>query len=67
MSVDKFTINEAQIDWEYPRKFKFTTGFGATKAESAIANYAALLAPVVMYFVSWKSLGWSTTQLVVAS
>jgi len=67
MSKDKFNIKNAQIDWDCVGKFKFTTGFGATRTEHAIANYAAFLAPVIMYFVSWKNLGWSITQIVVAS
>lgn len=48
-------------------KFNFTTGFGATKAESAIANYAAFIAPVILYFFAWRELDWSVLQIVVAS
>ncbi|WP_028865961.1 hypothetical protein [Psychromonas aquimarina] len=67
MSKDQITIKNAPIDWACTGKFSFTAGFGSTKAESAIANYAALIAPVVLYFLSWQNLGWTILQIVVAS
>ncbi len=67
MSADRFTVKNAIIDWDCVGKFKFTSGYGATKAEHGIANYAACLAPVVMYLFSWKGLDWSITQIIVAS
>ncbi|MGF1681381.1 hypothetical protein [Photobacterium minamisatsumaniensis] len=66
MSKDQVKIKSAVIDWVCAGKFSFTTGFGATKAESAIANYAALVAPVALYFLSWQDLGWTILQIVVA-
>lgn len=48
-------------------KFPFSTGYGATKAESAIANYAAFIAPVLLYVLVWKELDWSGLQIVVAA
>ena len=67
MTENKHTINGAHIDWSCDGKFNFTAGFSPTKAESAIANYAALLAPVVLYFAMWHELNWSILQYVVAS
>ncbi|MGF1687401.1 hypothetical protein L4C36_12000 [Photobacterium japonica] len=67
MSKRKTTINNAHISWDCEGKFNFTTGFGATKAESVIANYAALIAPVILYFFSWQYLGWSWVQIIVAA
>ncbi|WP_194436613.1 hypothetical protein [Vibrio fluminensis] len=67
MSKSKTTIKNAHINWECEGKFNFTTGFGATKAESIIANYAALIAPLILYFFSWQELGWSWLQVVVAA
>nr|WP_192867649.1 hypothetical protein [Thaumasiovibrio occultus] len=67
MSTTKATINSAHINWDCEGKFNFTTGFGATKAESIIANYAALIAPVILYFFSWHALAWSSLQVVVAA
>jgi len=67
MSKNKITIKNALIDWRCSGAFSFTTGFGATKAESAIANYAAVIAPIMMYFLYWQHLSWTTLQIVVAS
>ncbi|MGF1905702.1 hypothetical protein [Aliivibrio salmonicida] len=67
MSKDKVTLKGAPINWECSGKFNFTTGYGATKAESAIANYAAFIAPIILYFFAWKDLDWSVLQIVVAS
>lgn len=67
MLKEKTIIKNALIDWRCEGDFSFTTGFGATKAEKAIANYAALIAPVLLYFLSWQDLGWTTLQIVVAS
>ncbi|GAL03812.1 hypothetical protein JCM19237_6706 [Photobacterium aphoticum] len=67
MSKRKTTINNAHINWDCEGKFNFTTGFGATKAESVIANYAALIAPVILYFFSWQYLGWSWVQIILAA
>ncbi|NDV18409.1 hypothetical protein GO013_03120 [Pseudodesulfovibrio sp. JC047] len=67
MSQDKFIIKKAHIDWECPGTFSFTTGYGATKAENVLANYVIVLAPVLLYFLVWRDLDWSLTQLVVAS
>ncbi len=57
MSTSKTTIKNAHINWDCEGKFNFTTGFGATKAESMIANYAAFIAPVILYFLHGKP--WS--------
>ncbi|WP_260260213.1 hypothetical protein [Vibrio intestinalis] len=67
MSNSKLTIKDAHINWECEGKFNFTTGFGATKAESIIANYAAFIAPVILYFFAWQQLEWSWLQIVVAA
>lgn len=67
MSKNQITIKNAPIDWACNGKFSFTAGFGATKAESTIANYAALIAPIILYFLSWQDLGWTTLQIIVAS
>lgn len=67
MSQDKYTVNGANIDWNCAGKFNFTAGYNPTKAESAIANYAAFLAPVILYFVMWNKLDWSILQFAVAS
>lgn len=67
MTQHKYTINGANIDWNCTGKFNFTAGYNPTKAESTIANYAAFLAPVILYFVMWNKLDWSLVQLVVAS
>lgn len=66
MSKDKTTLKGAPINWECSGKFNFTTGYGATKAESIIANYAAFIAPIILYFFAWKPLDWSLLQIVVA-
>jgi len=66
MSQQKQTINGANIDWRCDGKFNFTAGFNPTKAERAIANYAALLAPIILYFAVWKELNWSIFQYAVA-
>lgn len=65
--ADKYIIKKAHIDWNCPGVFNFTTGFGATKAETAIANYGAFLAPILLYALSWRHLDWSVLQIVVAS
>lgn len=67
MSKDKVEINSAIIDWGCSGEFKFTVGIGATKAERAIANYAAIVAPVLLYLFSWHELKWTVIQLIVAS
>ncbi len=67
MSKNQTTIEGAAVNWLCSGKFSFTTGFGATKAESAIANYAALVAPIILYFFAWQDLNWSVLQIVVAS
>ncbi len=67
MTTDQFTIKDAPINWQCNGKFNFTTGYGATKAESVIANYAAFIAPVILYYFAWKSLDWSVLQVVVAA
>jgi len=67
MSQDQTTINNAPINWQCSGKFALTTGFGATKAESVIANYIAFIAPVILYFFAWQALDWSVLQIVVAS
>lgn len=67
MSTSKTTIKNAHINWDCEGKFNFTTGFGATKAESMIANYAAFIAPVILYFFVWQTLEWSWLQIIVAS
>lgn len=67
MSNSKLTIKDAHVNWECEGKFNFTTGFGATKAESIIANYAAFIAPVILYFFAWQQLEWSWLQIVVAA
>ncbi|GAK87559.1 hypothetical protein JCM19238_5169 [Vibrio ponticus] len=67
MSKSKTTIKNAHINWECEGKFNFTAGFGATKAESVLANYAALVAPLILYFFSWQELGWSWLQVIVAA
>jgi len=67
MSQDKYTVNGANIDWNCAGKFNATAGYSPTKAESAIANYAAFLAPVILYFVMWNKLDWSILQFAVAS
>ncbi len=54
MSKDQTTLKNAPINWECVGKFNFTTGYSATKAESIIANYAALIAPVILYFLPGK-------------
>ncbi|MGR6831884.1 hypothetical protein [Aliivibrio wodanis] len=66
MSKDKTTLKGAPINWECSGKFNFTTGYGATKAESIIANNAAFIAPIILYFFAWKPLDWSLLQIVVA-
>lgn len=66
MSQQKFTIKEAHIDWTCSGKFNVTTGYAPTKAESAIANYAAFLAPIVLYFLIWQQIEWSLLQIAVA-
>ena len=67
MSKHQTTIKGAPINWECDGKFGLTVGFGATKAESAIANYAAFIAPVILYLFTWQDLGWSVLQIAVAS
>lgn len=67
MSKDQVIVKNALINWECAGKFNFTTGFGATKAESIIANYAAFIAPLILYFFAWQQLNWSVLQVVVAS
>jgi len=67
MPKEQITINHAAINWQCSGKFNFTTGFGATKAESMIANYVAFIAPVILYFFTWRELDWSVLQIVVAS
>ncbi|NOI67904.1 hypothetical protein [Vibrio sp. 99-8-1] len=67
MTTNQFTIKDAPINWQCNGKFNFTTGYGATKAENVIANYAAFIAPVILYFFAWKSLDWSVLQVVVAA
>ena len=67
MSTDRFTIKKVKIDWDCVGKFNFTSGFGATRAECGLANYAAILAPVVMFSISWKDIDWSIAQIIVAS
>ncbi|WP_367989183.1 hypothetical protein AB2S62_08590 [Vibrio sp. NTOU-M3] len=67
MPKDQTTIKNAHINWECAGKFNFTTGFGATKAERIIANYAALIAPFILYIFAWQSLEWSWAQLIVAA
>ncbi|PSW21746.1 hypothetical protein C9I98_00300 [Photobacterium sanctipauli] len=67
MKLSDNMMKDAPIDWRCEGKFNFTTGYGATRAESMLANYAAFLAPALMYFLSWHSLDWSLLQLVVAS
>ncbi|SEF40965.1 hypothetical protein [Vibrio hangzhouensis] len=67
MNKDKTVLNDAPINWECKGKFNFTTGYGATKTESAIANYASFLAPLILYFFSWKELDWNVLQITVAS
>lgn len=67
MSKDEIIVKGAPINWDCSGKFNFTTGFGATKAESIIANYAAFIAPLILYFFLWQQLNWSVLQLVVAS
>ncbi|MCL6415707.1 hypothetical protein MIB92_08595 [Aestuariirhabdus sp. Z084] len=67
MQIDKFRVKNADIDWNCSGDFSFTAGFGATKAERALANYAAFCAPVILYFLVWQDLEWSLLQLIVAS
>lgn len=67
MSKNQTMIEGAAVNWLCSGKFSFTTGFGATKAERAIANYAALIAPIILYLFVWQDLGWSVLQVVVAS
>ncbi|WP_375748430.1 hypothetical protein [Vibrio sp. HN007] len=67
MSNEQITLKNAPINWQCNGKFNFTTGYGATKAESVIANYAAFIAPVILYFFAWKELDWSVSQIVVAA
>ena len=64
---DRFTIRGAPVNWECSGKFSFTTGYGATRTESAIAHGAAFLAPVALYFLAWRALDWSALQIAVAS
>ncbi|MGC9461088.1 hypothetical protein [Vibrio genomosp. F10] len=66
-SKNQTTRQNTPINWECTGQFNFTTGYGATKAETAIAHYATFIAPIVLYFFSWKALDWSVLQLVVAS
>jgi len=63
---NSLNLEKPHINWECSGKFNFTTGYGATKTESLLANYAAFIAPVIMYFLSWQSLSWSWVQIVVA-
>lgn len=65
--MSRTTIKNAHINWDCAGKFNFTTGYGATKAESMIANYAAFIAPVILYFFAWQNLNWSWLQVIVAS
>lgn len=67
MANDKITIKDAQIDWRCAGDFGFTAGYEPTKAERMIANYPALLVPVILYFLSWQNLEWSLVQIAVAS
>ncbi|PMK02131.1 hypothetical protein [Vibrio sp. 10N.261.55.A7] len=67
MSEDKTIIKAAHINWDCAGKFNFTTGFGATKVEAAVVNYAAFSAPVLLYFFSWVELDWSWLQIAVAA
>ncbi|MCG7585815.1 hypothetical protein [Photobacterium sp. OFAV2-7] len=67
MKENIHTIKDAHIDWNCQGKFNFTTGHGATRAESILASYAAFLAPVILYFLSWQNLEWSLLQIAVAS
>ncbi|MFT6908636.1 MAG: hypothetical protein ACJAS1_005339 [Oleiphilaceae bacterium] len=67
MSKDQFTIKNAPINWDCSGKFNFTTGYGATKAERAIAKYAAFIAPIILYLFVWQHLNWSLVQIVVVS
>ena len=67
MANDQITIKGAQIDWQCAGDFGFTVGYQPTAAERFIANYPALLVPVLLYFLSWQDLGWSVFQIAVAS
>ena len=67
MNKDQLTLKDAPINWQCNGKFNFTTGYGATKTESAIANYAAFIAPAILYFFAWKELDWSVLQIIVAA
>lgn len=61
-------MKNVNIDWTCNKdEFSFTTGCGATKAESMLANYASFLAPVFLYVLSWRNLDWSILQLVIVS
>lgn len=67
MNKNKIISNSATINWQCNGDFNFTTGYGATKAESGIANFAAFVAPLILYIVVWRELNWSALQLIVAS
>ncbi|MBM7035400.1 hypothetical protein [Vibrio ulleungensis] len=67
MPTDTSTTNSAPINWVCSGKFNFTTGFSATKQEAMIANYAAFIAPLALYFAVWQGLEWSWIQVAVAS
>ena len=67
MLKNNHIVNDAHINWDCPGRFNFTTGYSATRAESLLANYAAFIAPIVLYFLSWQDLEWSWVQLAVAS
>ena len=67
MANDQITIKDARIDWQCAGDFGFTAGYQPTKAERIIANYPALLVPILLYFLAWQDLGWSAVQIAVAS
>jgi hypothetical protein len=67
MSKDQITLKGTPINWQCSGKFNFTTGYGATKVERAIANYVALVVPILLYFGVWQEQDWSGLQIVVAS
>ncbi|NOI30413.1 hypothetical protein [Vibrio coralliilyticus] len=67
MSENHITVKGAVIDWRCQGRFNFTSGYGATRAEHALANYAALIVPVILYFFSWRELNWNLWQVGIAA
>ncbi len=43
MTKDQITLKDAPINWQCNGKFNFTTGYGATKAETANCKLCCIL------------------------